>query len=164
MDLPVVLLFVSYFCFIPAILTERYTILFCNTQKFVVKLHMQYTVSDNIRLIREAKGYSQDYVSKKLNVTQQAYSQMEKKPENMTLSRLKALAHVLDVTLISLICEENAYIQHNFNQQGGQAATQMVFHTEQDEKTKVYEDYIQELKGEISFLRGLMSPGKRNAK
>jgi transcriptional regulator with XRE-family HTH domain len=125
---------------------------------------MQYTISDNIRLIREAKGYSQEYVSKKLKVTQQAYSMMEKKPENMTLARLKSLAHVLDVSLMSLICEDNAYIQHNFNQQGGQAATQMVFHTEKDNASQVYEKYIHQLKDEITFLRSILASPKKSTK
>lgn len=114
---------------------------------------MKTTISDNIRLIRESKGFSQEYVSKKMKVTQQAYSAMEKKPENMTLARLKTLASILDVSIISLIGEDNAYFQHNFNQQGGQAATQMVFHQSSDDLKSLYERHIQQLKEEIKFLR-----------
>jgi transcriptional regulator with XRE-family HTH domain len=114
---------------------------------------MKTTISDNIRLIRESKGYSQEYVSKKMKVTQQAYSAMEKKPENMTLARLKSLASILDVSLISLIGEDSAYFQNNFNQQGGQAATQMVFHRDADDTKSLYERYIHQLKEEVDFLR-----------
>jgi transcriptional regulator with XRE-family HTH domain len=114
---------------------------------------MKTTISDNIRLIRESKGYSQEYVSKKMKVTQQAYSAMEKKPENMTLARLKSLAAILDCTLISLIGEDSAYFQHNFNQQGGQAATQMVFNHDTDDTKSLYERYIHQLKEDVDFLR-----------
>ena len=114
---------------------------------------MKISISENIRLIRESKGYSQDYVSKKMKVTQQAYSAMEKKPENMTLSRLKSLASILGVNLISLIGDDSAYFQHNFSQQGGQAATQMVFNQGSDDTKSLYERYIQQLNDEIHFLR-----------
>jgi transcriptional regulator with XRE-family HTH domain len=117
---------------------------------------MKTSISDNIRLIREAKGYSQEYVSKKLKVTQQAYSQMEKKPDNMTLARLKNLAIILDVSLISLIGEDNVFLQHNFNQQGGQAATQMVFNQENENTKSLYERYIQQLINELDLLKKLM--------
>jgi|LauGreDrversion4_2_1035121.scaffolds.fasta_scaffold1480868_1 transcriptional regulator with XRE-family HTH domain len=118
---------------------------------------MKMSISDNIRLIRESKGYSQEYVSKKLKVTQQAYSQMEKKPDNMTLERLRNLAAILDVSLIMLIGEENTYLQHNFNQQGGQAATQMVFNQESKETSHLYERFIKELKDEVAFLRSKLT-------
>jgi transcriptional regulator with XRE-family HTH domain len=114
---------------------------------------MKIKISENIRLIRESKGFSQEYVSKKLKVTQQAYSQMEKKPDNMTLARLKNLASILEVSLLSLIGEDEAYLQHNFNQQGGQAATKMVFNQQSTDANLLYERIIQELKDEIVFLR-----------
>jgi transcriptional regulator with XRE-family HTH domain len=111
------------------------------------------SISDNIRLIREARGYTQEYVAKKLKVTQQAYSIMEKKPENMTLDRLNHLADILGVKLLALLGEENAYLQNNFNQQGGQSATKMVFNQQNNEVNSLYERMIQELKDEVAFLR-----------
>jgi transcriptional regulator with XRE-family HTH domain len=114
---------------------------------------MKQSLSETIRLIRESKGFSQDYVAQKMKITQQAYSQMEKKPENMTLGRLKKLAGVFDVSILTLIGEDNPYYQSNFNQQGGQAATQMVFHQESMDTNTLYERLIEQLKQEISFLR-----------
>jgi transcriptional regulator with XRE-family HTH domain len=49
---------------------------------------MKVNISETIRLIRESKGYSQDFVASKLYITQQAYSRLEKNPENMTLKSL----------------------------------------------------------------------------
>jgi transcriptional regulator with XRE-family HTH domain len=111
------------------------------------------SISDNIRLIREARGYTQEFVAKKLKVTQQAYSIMEKKPENMTLDRLNHLAEILGVKLLAILGEENAYLQNNFNQQGGQSATKMVFNQQNNEVNSLYERMIQELKDEVTFLR-----------
>jgi len=113
---------------------------------------MKISVAENIRLLRETRGFSQEIVAKKLNVTQQAYSNMEKNPDSMTLSRLKDLSVVLDVNLVTLIGEDNVMVQQNYNQKGGQAATQMVFSQSEIERD-LYERMIAELKEEISFLR-----------
>jgi transcriptional regulator with XRE-family HTH domain len=113
---------------------------------------MKISVAENIRLLRESRGFSQEFVAKKLKVTQQAYSNMEKNPDGMTLSRLKDLSIILDVNLVTLIGEDNIMIQQNYNQKGGQAATQMVFSQSELEKD-LYERIITELKEEISYLR-----------
>ena len=111
------------------------------------------TISENIRLIRESRGYSQDFVASKLNVTQQAYSNMEKKPENMTLGRFKDLAKILDVSLLSLLSEESMYILNNFNQQGGYAITKMEQYVSAENALKIYENIIQDLREELKSLK-----------
>ncbi len=114
---------------------------------------MELSISENIRLIREAKGFKQDYVASLLNVTQQAYSKMEKNPNIMTLQRLKDLSKILQVNLVTLLGEDNVYIQQNYNQTGGKAATQMVINSEASSEKELYERLIEELKDEINFLR-----------
>jgi transcriptional regulator with XRE-family HTH domain len=121
---------------------------------------MKTSITENIRFIRETKGYSQDFVARKLKITQQAFSQIESKPENATLARLKQLAKILDISLIELIGEESAYFQQNYHQQGGQAATQMVFHQDSTENNTLYEKYISQLKEEILFLRNIIDKNK----
>ena len=117
---------------------------------------MEISVSENIRLIREAKGYSQEYVANKLKVTQQAYSSMEKNPENMTLKRLKDLCSILDVNLVTLLGEDNVFVQQNYNQKGGHAATQMIFNKISEGEKELYERIVENYKEEISHLRNLM--------
>lgn len=84
-----------------------------------------YPEINKIRMLREGIGFSQDYVAKKLNITQQAYSKIEKIPNTATLERLKQLSEVLGVKINSLVGEDDMYIQQNFHQQGGNAATVM---------------------------------------
>lgn len=45
-------------------------------------------ISDTIRLLREASGFSQKQMAEKLTITQQAYSNLEKKPERISLGRM----------------------------------------------------------------------------
>ncbi|NCX95737.1 MAG: XRE family transcriptional regulator [Chitinophagia bacterium] len=88
---------------------------------------MKVPISENIRLIREAKGYSQEYVASKLKLTQQAYSVIEKNPENAKLLQLKELAKALDVNLFNLIGEDNVYLMQNYYQASGQAVQKLKF-------------------------------------
>ena len=111
-------------------------------------------IGDNIRLLREARGFSQKYMADMLSITQQAYSFVEKKPENTTLKRLKNIAEILEVELITLLGEEDTFILQNFNQSGGNAATQMNISTEPNEN-EIYNKLINSLKEEIAFLREL---------
>jgi transcriptional regulator with XRE-family HTH domain len=112
------------------------------------------TFSDTIRLLREARGLSQQQLAEKLGITQQAYSNLEKKPERATLERLREIAKILQVELITLLGEEDTYILQSFNQSGGNAATQMNITPSIGEK-EIYEKLILSLKEEIAFLREL---------
>ncbi len=117
------------------------------------------SISDNIRLIREAQGFSQDYVAIKLEITQQAYSSIEKNPERATLSRLREIAVILQVPLVTLLGEDEVNLQQNFNQAGGNAAT--IFKNISS-GSDVYERWIAELKEEVKFLRSCISDKSKN--
>lgn len=113
-------------------------------------------ISGIIRSVREEKQYSQGYMAQKLKITQQAYSNMEKNPEGVTLKRLREIAELLGVELITLLGIDNALVQQNFGQKGGNAATQMVNHYTTQEQNDLYERMIAELKEEIAYLRALV--------
>lgn len=117
---------------------------------------MENSITNRIKQLRTAMGYSQEFVALKLKITQQAYSNIEANPEKATLLRLKKLAELLHVDLFTLIGEEKSLIQTNLNQQGGQAATQMVFHQENSTEKNVYERYIEELKSQNEFLKSMV--------
>ncbi len=114
-------------------------------------------VGENIRFIREQLGYSQEYVANQLGITQQSYSNIEKNPEKATLKRLKEVARILQVSFVTLLGEDDIYIQQNFHQQGGNAATQMNISNSEKE---IYENFINELKAQIDFFRNLVKPNQ----
>lgn len=116
---------------------------------------MKLSLSDNIKFLRESKGLKQEYVALKLEVTQQAYSKMEKNPESMTLKRLIDLSKILDVSLVTLLGEDNVFIQQNYNQSGGHAATQMVLKSA-TETIDIYERYIDDLKKQLTILEEIV--------
>lgn len=113
-----------------------------------------------IRLIRRSNGYSQDYVASKLEITQQAYSNIEKHPENASIKRLRKLSEVFSVPVTRLIGEKEEYIQQNFQQQGGQAATVIHVQGIPEHERQLYERLIEELKSENQLLRSLLDKKK----
>jgi transcriptional regulator with XRE-family HTH domain len=130
-------------------LTKKPTIIFSKLLIFAVnRRKMKNAIAENVRKIRMALGYSQEYVAKKMHMSQQSYSQLERHPEESSLTRLKNLSEVLQVSLLSLIGEDETYVQTNLNQSGGHAATKMVFH--QGANSEVF---IQHLQEEIAHLR-----------
>jgi transcriptional regulator with XRE-family HTH domain len=112
--------------------------------------------TDILKQTRVARGLSQDQVAQKLGLTQQAYSVMENNPENVTLSRLREIAGILGVDVVTLIGEESAYYHTNLNQQGGNAATKLIIHT----STESDQELIKHLKDEVQYLRNVISSNK----
>lgn len=114
-------------------------------------------IANNMRLLRESQGFSQEYVAMQLNLSQQAYSILEKQPEKATLKRLREIALVLQVPLVTLLGEDEVIIQQNFNQAGGNAAT--IFKNIQNSQ-EINERLVSELKEEILFLRSLVKENR----
>jgi transcriptional regulator with XRE-family HTH domain len=112
--------------------------------------------ANRIKVLRESKGYSQEYVASQLSITQQALSRIEQNPENATLNRLKELSLILGVSLTSLIGEEDTYILQNFQQKGGQASTVMYITGISENERKAYENHIKDLKEQLFLLSDLL--------
>lgn len=113
---------------------------------------LKLTISENIRITRENLGYSQEYMAIQLGITQQAYSSLEKTAEKITIKRLKEIAKIFDVKIITLLDEDSAYIQQNYNQKGGYAATLI----NMSSNIEAYDKLIENMKEEIKFLRDLV--------
>lgn len=115
-------------------------------------MSLKLTIADNIRIMRENLGYSQDYMATQLSITQQAYSALEKNSDKITVKRLKEIAKIFDVKIVTLLDEESAFIQQNFNQKGGYAATLINMSNNIDAHQKV----IDKMQDEIDFLRDIV--------
>lgn len=111
-----------------------------------------YPELNKVRMLREGIGYSQEYVAKKLNITQQAYSKIEKNPNNATLERLRQLSEVLGVKINSIVGDDDMYIQQNFHQQGGNAATVMHITGLADRERALFMQQIESLQKQVEVL------------
>jgi len=60
-------------------------------------------IGDEIRRLRTAKSFSQDYMAEKLGITQQAYSKIENQISEASISRLQQICEILGAPLPQLL-------------------------------------------------------------
>ena len=63
-----------------------------------------------LRLLREYRNYSQEYIAEKLGITQNAYSRIENNQTRLTAERLEKLAAILKISMIELLSEKEPVI------------------------------------------------------
>lgn len=114
-------------------------------------------VGRKIRMVRESRQLSQEYVAGRMKISQQAYSRLEHDGENISLKRLKQLAEALEVPLQSLIGDDDLYIQQNYNQQGGNAGSVLYIQGLADTERLAYENHIADLRRQIALLESLLA-------
>ena len=59
-----------------------------------------------IRKFREYRNYSQDYVARKMGISQNAYSKIENNITQLTVNHVKTISQVLDVPVIELLRDD----------------------------------------------------------
>jgi transcriptional regulator with XRE-family HTH domain len=104
-------------------------------------------IGDSIRKIRDIKGYSQEYVAQKLNMSQNNYGRIELGKVKLDVDRLKEIATVLEVDPMDIMNFDERYVFNSIsqNQNGGETINNSgIFHNE---------TLIKELKEDISYLR-----------
>lgn len=111
-------------------------------------------IGNKIRKIRELKGYSQEYVSQKLEISQRAYSKMEREEIKLDWQRINDIAEVLEIDPVDLVSFDDSLIFHNCSQSG---KANHIYNNFPDELKQQYEQRIDELKTEVLFLRNLVS-------
>jgi transcriptional regulator with XRE-family HTH domain len=114
-------------------------------------------VGRKIRMVRESRQLSQEYVAGRMKISQQAYSRLEHDGENVSLKRLKQLAEALEVPLQSLIGDDDLYIQQNYNQQGGNAGSVLYIQGLADTERLAYENHIADLRRQIKLLESRLA-------
>jgi len=67
---------------------------------------------NKIRTIRELKGYSQDFMAEKLDISQKTYSRLESGHVKLDIERLRQISEVLEVDPSSLLDNESAVFNY----------------------------------------------------
>jgi transcriptional regulator with XRE-family HTH domain len=62
------------------------------------------SVHEKIRLVRQAKGWTQAYLAEKLEMSINAYGDLERGDSDIKLSKLEKIAELLGVELTELCC------------------------------------------------------------
>lgn len=67
-----------------------------------------------IRRLREGKNYTQEYMSERLNISQNTYSKIETGGIKLTVDRLQQIADILEVPIDTIFVDDNNQ-SFNFN-------------------------------------------------
>lgn len=112
-------------------------------------------IGEKIRKIRNIKGYSQEYVSDLLKISQAAYSDIENNKTKLNLERIQEIAKIFQMESNDLISfDENQVFNNTFSENAkGFFNVQKVINENFENERKSYILQINNLKEEIIYLR-----------
>lgn len=117
---------------------------------------MRYSdkIGKDIRSVREAKGYSQEYMAEMLDMVQSSYANLESGKSSMSVDRLLHICDILHMDVHGLLDRvgTQAIPQHQLS-----VYIDKMHSTVHPEIIQLYTELIAEMKSEIEFLRGLVS-------
>jgi transcriptional regulator with XRE-family HTH domain len=114
-------------------------------------------IGQQIRSIRESKGYSQEYMAEMLGTCQSAYANLESGKSIMRVDRLLEICSLLEMDVHQLLeqCGTNKIVGL-MNTRDGERKTEM-----NSSEKQVYEQLIISLRSEIDFLRSLLKSSNK---
>lgn len=109
-------------------------------------------LGEKIRILRTIKGYSQEYMASKMNISQNAYSKMETGKSKISKENLKKIGNIMEMTSEEIEAMDEHFIFNNHDQKGGQAAALMILQNSIQKERELYERIIAEQKERIDDL------------
>ena len=113
---------------------------------------MKGQLGEKIRKLRELKGYSQEYMAGQLDISQRAYSKLEREETQLDWNRMVSIATVLEVQPQDLITFDDNLVFNNSPQSGKFYESNVHYNFPEELKTQ-YESRISQLENEVHFLR-----------
>lgn len=107
-----------------------------------------------IRMIREVRGYSQEYMADKLGMAQNSYSRIENNQTKLSAEVLQKIATILGVSPMDILSQQPAIV----NLQSNQGTQQAIGHVETivSENKELYAKIIEAKDAEIQRLQKLV--------
>ncbi len=117
----------------------------------VDELNKNREISTKIRRFRESKDYTQEYMARKLNISQNSYSRLEKEPENMSLKRLEDICQILEVGLREVIDSKESSVYYNKNEAEYQNSYgNIIIHNYPQELMEKMLDRLEKMEGQLN--------------
>ena len=113
------------------------------------------SVGTKIRKVRELKGFSQQDMAKKLEMSQNNYSKIELGRVSVSMDRFQEIADILEIEPMKIMDFDESQVFNNHDQKGGSAAN-LIVQEFSDKLEEAYKSEITHLKEEIQFLRKLL--------
>lgn len=116
---------------------------------------MSKNIGEKIRQIRDLKGFTQEYISDKLGISQRAYSKIERNEIKIDWEKITEISKVFEIDPMDLISFDDNLIFNNCTQSGKFVNSQANFNIP-EKLIEQYESRIESLEKELDFLREMM--------
>ena len=112
-------------------------------------------VGSKIRTIRTLKGFSQEYMSERLKISQTSYSDIENDKTKINLERIQEIAAIFEMHINDLLSfDANQVFNNTFNENSkGFFKVKKFFNESFENERTAYKQQIETLKEEIVYLR-----------
>lgn len=120
-------------------------------------------IGEKIRKLRNLRGYNEEYLAKKLGMSQNNYSKIELGKVKITLDRIEEIAQVLEIDPIKLIEFDDTLVFNNNNQSGGNSAN-VINQSLSKKLIEFYENRILHLENEIESFKNLIEEMRKEQK
>ena len=118
----------------------------------------------NIKRIRDQKGYSQEFMASRLNISQASYARMESQEIKLSIDRLQKIADILETDISAFLDSSKLTIQsQTYNEVAyGNGYVENLYVENKETLKKLIqtlENENEHLKTEIEFLRSMVKTG-----
>lgn len=113
-------------------------------------------VGKNLQAIREEKDLSMEFIARELGMDLNSYSEIEADTHSITDEILSKLSRILQVPIVDLIAPNDQLLFSNYGTANEQSFSAHYHQTDLQRIEKVYQDQVNHLKEEISYLRNLI--------
>nr|WP_294860141.1 helix-turn-helix transcriptional regulator [uncultured Fluviicola sp.] len=117
-------------------------------------------VGHKIRAAREFKDISQDYLAKKLGISQPALSKIENNETKIDFEKVEEIASILGVDVNDMLNFDKANVFNNCNQSGTFSGVNNSFTFTGEDLKDVYEKLLEEKEKRIQLLEELLKSKK----
>lgn len=107
-----------------------------------------------MRILRESRDYSQEYVANILNINQKTYSNLESGKSKLTLDRINQLAEFYHLKPDYFLADELPVINYNTGTYSRSIVAAKIYNENKETPHKLYERIISEKDIQIKFLIG----------
>lgn len=117
-------------------------------------------IIEKIKEYRKKKGFSHENMADELNISQAAYSKIEKNETKLTVDRLYQIAEILETPVYDLldVTPNNIYNQQNFYDTSiGHQEVQNLYQENKDKTEKIENLYEERLKDKDKMIEQLQS-------
>jgi transcriptional regulator with XRE-family HTH domain len=113
-------------------------------------------IGQKIKKLRELKNLTQTHVAEKLGVSQSAYSKMELGESEVTYNRLEKISEILQMKPEEVIAFNESMVFNVMHNQNGGNVFGDINNTVSDTERQLYQDQINLLKEEVTYLKKML--------